>query len=290
MAAAVPFLLMIASATALAACSPGKPVGLSSVPPETAGSSVQASTSIVPPTMDVAPTPALHANEEAGIYARLARLENDVASMKGQIGRIAPALEKMPDLQTRLGELVAELKNLDARIDATRPHTMADMPGVKPAVKPALAKGLVTPVITTSEQTLHPAAKPAKIIPLKSQEPVRPAPEQEIKIQQVRVGDYPDKTRIVLDLTQKAAYTYDLDNVEKLLIVEVDASAWTAAAGADFAKSPIVASYTAQATDNGKYRLILQLRQAVNVLRSQALPSNGDKGDRIVLDLAGIKA
>lgn len=323
MVAAAPLILLLASVGTLAACSPGQPVSQGvqqSVPPETASRGM--GSGIVPPTMDgpqttVAATATDLASDEAGIYARLSRLENDVASMKGQISQIAPALEKMPDLQVKLSELVTELRNLDARVGAASAHAQ-DLPvpankpmalaPVEPTVKPAPAKGLMTPTVSSSEQVAVPKpqekaeVKKTKAIPMKSADaPKAETHKDETKaaaaiddnatrIQQVRVGDYPDKTRIVLDISKRANFTYDLDNTEKLLIVEVDAVAWNAAAGADFAKSPIVASYTAQATDNGKYRLILQLRQPVKLLRAQALPPNADKGDRIVLDLAKVQA
>ena len=93
---------------------------------------------------------------------------------------------------------------------------------------------------------------------------------------------------MVFDVSRKTPYTYDLDNSEKIMIVDVDAPALQTSPTAQFIKSPLVASYAAQAISGGKTRVVLQLRAPVKLITSQALPPNGEKTDRVVLDLAPV--
>lgn len=149
---------------------------------------------------------------------------------------------------------------------------------------PAPTPAPVTTTVTTSVST---TAAPAPMPTPAVAEPTMTTatPLQAAKIEQVRVGDYPDKTRLVLDVSRKVPFTTDLDNAEKILIIDLDAPDFAAPAGASFATSPLVASYTAQAVAGGKSRLIVQLREPIVVARTQSLPPNGEKGERIVLDL-----
>lgn len=309
-------LLTMASLLALTACAGGKAQPANPAP-------------IPPSILDVPDTTRLNAgkpvptDQEAGVYARLSRLEADVSGIKTQMTQVGPILEKMPALQDKLGELVAELQRIDARVAAAQVHVnalpepavmakpvSAAKPVVEPQVKPTPAKPTS---VSTSADAPMPAQKP-KIIPEKAAPKLAPVSEPvqssisvdtekstsvplsassssaPATLKEVRIGDYPDKTRIVLDVTRKVPFTYDLDNSEKILIIDLDTPEFAAAAGMSFAKSPLVASYTAQAVTDGKSRLILQLRDAVDVAKTQALPPNGDKGDRIVIDLVKAKS
>lgn len=318
--------LMMASMIALVGCSVGK------AQPVPASAAQPVATTAAPGAIAPAPATTAITNDDAAIYARLSRVESDVAGMKDQMSQMGPLLQKMPALQDKLSELVTELQRIDERVASAQEHAatlqqpapvivpqskpveLKPAPTPEPTVKPAPAKGLVTPATSSSEEllTAHPtptpATKPAskvKGIPMKSATVEKPADKTEKKeitkvlgtteakgapaVQAVRIGDDAQKTRLVLDLTQKTPFTYDLDNNEKILIIDMDASAWTAAPGASFAKSPLVASYTAQAVDGGKYRLVIQLKEAVKVQTAQALLPNGEKGDRIVFDLVKAK-
>jgi hypothetical protein len=264
-----------------------------------------------------------------GLEDRLARLETDMVDLKAQVGQVGPLLEKMPALQDKLTQLVAELQKIDARVAEAKMYAdqLNEAPPPAPVktaapekfddgdMKHAPAKGLIAPGISSSEQIPTPANKPDQVkpkqpkgIPLKMEPAAKPeakpaekpevkaaagaeektkpvAVNEPVKVKLVRIGDEPGKTRIVLDVTGKTNFSYDLDNAERIMIIDLDAKEWAAAAGADFAKSPLVSSYTAQAVEGGKCRMILQLRESVKVEAAQTLNPVGDKGDRIMIDL-----
>lgn len=104
----------------------------------------------------------------------------------------------------------------------------------------------------------------------------------------IRVGDYPDKTRIVLDLSAPAKYMVDLDNQEKLLILEVKDTKWAAKTAFTFKNSPLLSAYTAQSADaSGHSRLLITLKTPVKIAKKFILKSDKSRNlkDRIVLDL-----
>jgi N-acetylmuramoyl-L-alanine amidase len=116
-----------------------------------------------------------------------------------------------------------------------------------------------------------------------------PAPAQ-VKsgkdVSAIRLGQHPDKTRIVLDVGSDASFTTDLDNAEKILLVELPKTGWSAPTAQRFTNSPLLAGYTAQSMSGGGTRLAIELKRPARVLAASALKAEGDKSARIVLDLA----
>jgi hypothetical protein len=106
-----------------------------------------------------------------------------------------------------------------------------------------------------------------------------------LSIQDVRLGEHSDATRIVMDATGRASYHYDLDNEENLLVIELPGAAWKAASKQNFASSPLVKSYSTQAMDNGGTRVIVQLKKPTRVVYETTLAAGGGEPWRIVLDL-----
>lgn len=102
-------------------------------------------------------------------------------------------------------------------------------------------------------------------------------------VKKLRIGEHTDKTRIVFDLNRMTSYRYDLDNNEKLLIVEFPDAAWSARTQWSSSKAPLLASYSVQPMDNGTgSRIIIQLKKTAGVVYEDTL-----KGPpRIVIDVA----
>ncbi len=111
----------------------------------------------------------------------------------------------------------------------------------------------------------------------------------ELQVTGVRVGEHPGKTRLVLDLSGPASkYTADLDNDEKILLVDLPATSWSGASSKVFSNSPVLKSYSAQSVEGGGTRLAIELKRAVKVSLSAAMKPNAVHGHRVVFDLSGI--
>ncbi len=102
----------------------------------------------------------------------------------------------------------------------------------------------------------------------------------------VRVGEHPDKVRIVLDVSGPAKFSYDIDNGEKLLIIDLPQSSWPAGATGSFGGNALVSGYTAKPSAGGGVTLAVELKKPAKLTMSSALEPNESYGHRIVFDVA----
>ncbi|MCB9990777.1 MAG: hypothetical protein H6867_05290 [Rhodospirillales bacterium] len=102
----------------------------------------------------------------------------------------------------------------------------------------------------------------------------------------IRFGEHPDKTRMVLDTTTDVAFSYNVENGGNVLSISLPQSGWMGATQMDVMNSPLVSSYSVSANGAGGQQVTMQMRQPVRVLWAQSLPPGGPQGHRIVFDLA----
>lgn len=103
----------------------------------------------------------------------------------------------------------------------------------------------------------------------------------------IRVGQHPDKVRVVFDVTKKTDYTVDLDNSENLMVVELPNAKWkTPTKTESFGKMPVVKSYKVDSFNDGAGNMfILQLKKPTQIIMQGKYPALSGKGERIVIDL-----
>lgn len=143
------------------------------------------------------------------------------------------------------------------------------------------------PVTDTSvTETVHVDAAQAAPVPVapavQPQAVVAPASS----VLGVRVGEHPDKVRIVLDVTGPTKFTQDLDNNEKLLIIDLPESGWRAGMQASFDGNPVISGYSAKPNAGGGVTLAVELKKPAKLTMSSALEPNEVYGHRIVFDVA----
>lgn len=190
-------------------------------------------------------------------------LEADVAGLQTQMTAAQPKLDKVDKLEGSFKQLSLQLD----RIDKSYPKAAA----APKTIKPAPAKNAVTPKL--APKALPPVATAPKAAGAKP------------KIEGVRIGEQAGgKTRIVLDATAPAKIKYDIDNTEKILVIEIPGASWSAATARTLSNSPLVTSYTAE-TDAAGSRLIVQLKQAAKVTVSGQVDPDRTGGNRSYLDL-----
>lgn len=107
-------------------------------------------------------------------------------------------------------------------------------------------------------------------------------------VKRLRMGQHPGKTRLVLDLNKKPSFSYDLDNSEKLLLVDIPGARWDAVAKKSLAKHPLIVAYSTHDNGSGGTMLVLELKKPVQVTMSTAMKPNPKAGGyhRIVMDIA----
>jgi hypothetical protein len=174
----------------------------------------------------------------------------------------------------------------------------APVPGHKPQMQSE----------TELADLIVPAQKPAKkeIIVVSADRPIIEEPEFEqvpgeqeeepapiavsgdgVEIADVRFGDHPGKTRMVLDLTGPVQFEHKLDNEQHLLAIEIRGAQWNAGTESKIIEHSLVAGYKAYAVD-GATRIALRLKKPVKVVWSAALKPDHGKSDRLVFDIAAL--
>jgi len=230
----------------------------------------------------LAPASAASADE------RIAQLEQQVSSLQADYQRIMPAFASLNTTNERIQTLLDELETNGKIPPAAKTAMVA--PKAEPA-KPAM-------VVAASEEgqalMAQDAAQPdeaaAKVAPAAapSQMPQATAAiAADNAVTSVRIGEHGSKTRVVFDLAsgKKPVFTYDLDNAEKLLMVEMPSASWS---GKDFGKpnSPLIAGWNSQKSASGGSAVAIQLKKDARVLSTEFLKAEGKDPARLVMDIA----
>ncbi|MGZ9109229.1 MAG: hypothetical protein ACXW4B_10475 [Micavibrio sp.] len=220
--------------------------------------------------------------------ARFARLENAVVDMRKEFESVKPAIIRLAaveeDMQILLQQLEMLVQGGPPVMDAPPPVPVEEtaLPPQQQATvspqpltpsPPAAAEPEPEPVIESPVAEAPVVAPPAAEPPLSATGPT---------VKNVRVGEHSGTTRLVFDMNGKTKFTHDLDNTEKLLLIELPEAGWTAPRQWSSADAPLIESWSVQAMEGGKgSRLIIRLRRAVTIATATALTDP----DRIMFDL-----
>lgn len=106
------------------------------------------------------------------------------------------------------------------------------------------------------------------------------------QVQDVRFGEHPGRSRIVLDLSGPAAYRYALDNASGTLSVILKGAGWMAGPGGGIPRSPLLEGWSAQKDGSGDSGMTVRLRGPAKVVHEELIGPSEGRGHRLVLDLA----
>lgn len=209
-----------------------------------------------------------------GIQSNVSGLESDVAGLQEEVTSIRPRVAKVEAIEKHFRDLSLELDRINKTYDMAPTARSVKTEAAAPAPKAVESKPLA-PVAEVKKPVVAkkaPVAKAATLAPL--------------KVQKVRIGEQASgKTRIVLDTTAPAKITYDIDNGEKILVIELPGAAWEAQKSQTLKNSGLVASYASEGHDGGS-RMIVQLTDAAQVVSTSRLDPAEGAGYRVFLDLA----
>ena len=205
---------------------------------------------------------------------RLARLERAVQSMRNEFDNVTPSIRRLMAIEGDIQNLITELRQL------------TDEPSLLTKPRPAPAAQVTTPQVLEPVQSATPTKKvtpqPTSRNKINRSAPP-PISSDMANIYDIRIGEHPGKTRIVLDVNTKTQFSTDIDNNENILIVDLPNSTWSAAKAKSFKSSPFLQSYNVESEGNSNL-LIIQLKRNARISYQDDLSaSNG--GRRIVLDI-----
>ncbi|QQG36940.1 MAG: AMIN domain-containing protein [Micavibrio aeruginosavorus] len=295
-----------------------------SAPPQTRVMQTADATWLMP---DQTPKPVPTATELAELKqanTRIAELEDEIAALRNDMSMMMPALTKLAggeavgpvdaepvmasgvagnlnQIQTAAGGSLAAGEIGRVHQDYTpesaydeEPEAGADsdaaLTGAAKAAPPAPVRPLVPPAEAPAyhrpPSTTAPAV--ATAAPAPTNAAYTPPVLDVTSIQAVRFGQHDNgKSRLVIDTSAARDFHYDIDNAERILVLEIPGTVWNAGpVTKNILDHPLVQSMTAAPDGQGGTRVVFQLLKPVQVLWSQAIPPSGSQGHRIVVDIA----
>lgn len=115
---------------------------------------------------------------------------------------------------------------------------------------------------------------------------VEPVSTKELAVTSVRIGEQKNNlSRVVLDTTKSAEIHYDLDNDEKILVLDVPNAKWKAIPYSELKNNVLVKSYRASMDDSGAH-LAIALKQKAKVMATARLKPSGGNGHRVYIDIS----
>lgn len=227
---------------------------------------------------------------------RIEKLEREVAGIGNDLSTMMPAI-------TKLAQTQGDIQKLLASLNGAQPRQQPAPSALEPSAGSEAASAMTPPPLAPLEEGGEESAGASTPIPLAPMPPPAAGLDEpsgavpsaafvpasvgaEKSVSQVRLGEHAGKTRLVFDVSDKVAYSYDLDNNEKLLTLTLPDARWNAPSEAEIRNSPTVMAYSASSGGGGGSQVTIQLRQPAKVLWVQYLPPSAGSGGRLVMDVA----
>lgn len=218
---------------------------------------------------------------------RLDRLERAVQDMRNDFSRVEPSIRRLMALETDIQSLIRELEQLNN--DATPQRSQRR--NVRSNTRTNVADDIIQNDGTQRMAAAAPAPEPAatatrptsssnKGFVKKSAPPLSNQPV----IYDIRVGEHPDKTRIVMDVNSKTNFSVDIDNNEQILLIDLPNAGWDARMAQNFAKSPNIKSFSVNPSGDG-HLAVFQLKREARVAYQGDLKGFEGSSRRLVIDV-----
>ena len=223
---------------------------------------------------------------------RFNRVENAVVDLRQEFETYKPAIVRLSAVEADIQNLITELEvllqetpsqqptlDLMSRSDA-RLHVSQLDPQPQPPDVPIITNTPPPQAITKKppEDERPPPYKPPKS---------SPKTYNDVVAQNLRVGEHAEKVRLVIDTNHRTAFTIDLDNAEKLIIIEMPKARWVSARKKSYPDTKLIESYTIEPLNNGAgTMMIIALSKDTKILQEKRLtPDTTSPHHRIYFDL-----
>lgn len=253
---------------------------------------------------------------------RLDRLENAVQELRNDFDAMAPAIVRLVAIEGDIQNLIQQLEMLtgdsmpavsapsieEQPLAASPYYETQGVPDLPPiSSDPALAPHNILPNDYPAEDSaelaeLQADAQMAAVAAKAATADVPPNPTQTqitkaqtgtqaktSSVMDIRIGEHPGKTRIVLDTRGKTSFTADLDNQEKILVIEIPNAEWNAATQQNFANAPLLSSYRIEQNGNAGIMLIVQIKKAATISYKGVMDEPKTGGQRLIIDLSATR-
>lgn len=213
-----------------------------------------------------------------GTDERFERVENAVIDLRREFENYKPAIVRLSAVEEDIQDLIKELEVL-LEEPPPAPNNTANLEIEQLDPRPTGAPlGLEPEQPRTATPPKHPPA------------PAITKPEKQhydgIVGVGLRIADHKDKTRIVIDTNKNTPFKIDLDNNEKILIVELPEARWIGKKSEKFTKSSILDTLEVEDLNGKGTLIILTLKKSTQIKQQNRLPADQDTPyHRIYFDL-----
>tara|TARA_R110001592_G_scaffold20926_9_gene84618 strand:+ start:4259 stop:5227 length:969 start_codon:yes stop_codon:yes gene_type:complete len=228
---------------------------------------------------------------------RFDRVENAIVDFRKEFEVYKPAIVRLAAVESDIQDLIKELEvvlqetpaqqppiDLSGRPEPTldvkqlNPHPspppeMKDVPSLRPPDAKVASKPLVPPPKSAakphSETVKHAAMKFDGSVALN-----------------FRIGEQSDKVRVAFDTNQKTPFNIDIDNDEKLIVIELPKARWEGKKSMTFPDSKLFESMTVEDINDQGSMIVLTLKKQAQILQEKRLdPDKTTAYHRVYFDL-----
>ncbi len=221
---------------------------------------------------------------------RFNRVEGVVKDLRQEFESYKPSIVRLAAVESDIQNLIKELEVLLQETPSQQPTAtqnqiqQADLQVQQLAPQPLLPDDIKSSEAAGLPDTVN---KPPKTKHKQYKPPPKAKSYDGVVAQNLRVGEHADKVRLVLDTNHKTNFRVDLDNDEKLIIVEMPDARWVGTKEKTFKHSALLESYSVESFNNGKGSLlVLSLRKSTSIMTEKRLsPDSTSPYHRIYFDL-----
>ncbi len=239
---------------------------------------------------------ALFADKLKDSDKRFERVENAVIDLKKEFEVYKPAIVRLAAVESDIQNLIKELEVVLQETPAQQPPMYLSSGNETAEATLNVQQITPQPLPPPDEIVKAPKARPPDKVQAKPNTPPninkKPPPKTPVKqfkdsvALNFRIGVHSDKVRIAFDTNKKTPFNIDLDNYEKLLIVELPEARWEGKKYISVKDSKLFESINIESTGDNSSMIILSLKKDTKILQKRSLSPDTSGGYyRIYFDL-----
>ncbi len=228
---------------------------------------------------------------------RFNRVENAVVDLRKEFDTYKPSIVRLAAVESDIQNLIKELEVLLQETPAEQlPLNLIENSEVELQVSQLNTQQELQP--PDDQKDNQAKTKVTEKLPPKVTSPSKPIKKKVkskfsikkydgIVAKNLRAGEHVDKLRIVIDTNKNTDFSIDLDNNEKLIIIELPNARWVGKNSINFKHSKLIESFNVEKINKGNgTMIILSLRKETSIISQNRLnPEESSLDYKIYFDL-----
>jgi len=228
---------------------------------------------------------------------RMQRVENSVQKVRDDLDTVSPSIVRLVAVEKDIRQLITQLEGLareEKLLDSRAPvesgkvpnylsHTDADHGSVAGMHAPDASSPVPLLPSNGMEKQTGLDLKP-KASTHEPEKHVQQSNNLHSIVKKLRIGEHSDKTRLVIEMTEKISPLTRLSEDSRTVTVSLDGADWQTLEAKSMPYAPLIRSYRVVKTQKGANLKIL-LRYPAETIDEMIYNPNGHEQYRIILDI-----